>query len=61
MADLITDEMLDTFAVTGTYETIGAAGSRSATPGSSTARHSINPTAGARRSRLPRLIKEFNA
>jgi len=60
MADLITDEMPRYLRCHRTYETIGRR-LKSATPGSSTARHSINPTSRARRSPTPALIKEFNA
>jgi hypothetical protein len=61
MADLITDEMLDTFAVTGSYETVGA---------KLKARYTglLDSTAlyqpyqpGLDDPRLPGFIKEFNA
>jgi probable F420-dependent oxidoreductase len=60
MADLITDEMVDTYAVTGTYETIGA---------KITERYRglLDRTAlyqpyqpGLDDPRIPRLVKEFN-
>src|SRR6266705_1558452 len=60
MANLITDEMLDTFAVTGTYETIGGkiqeryAGLLDRT----SLYQPYQP--GLDDPRLPRLIKEFN-
>ena len=61
MADLITDEMLDTFAVTGSYDTVGA---------KLKARYTglLDSTAlyqpyqpGLDDPRLPQFIKEFNA
>jgi probable F420-dependent oxidoreductase len=60
MADLITDEMLDAFAVTGTYATIGA-GLRQRYAGllDRTALYQPYPAA-LDDPRLPRLVKEFN-
>src|SRR5499426_3448961 len=61
MGDLITDEMLDTFAVTGTYETIGRRlKERYAGLLDSTALYQPYQP-GLDDPRLPRLIKEFNA
>jgi hypothetical protein len=61
MADLITDEMLDTFAVTGTYETIGRRLKERYTGllDSTALYQPYQP--GLDDPRLPRLIKEFNA
>ena len=60
MADLVTDEMLDTYAVTGTYDTIAArlreryAGLLDRTAFYQPYQHGLDDP------RLPRLIKEFN-
>jgi probable F420-dependent oxidoreductase len=60
MADLITDEMVDTFAVTGSYATIGArlreryAGLLDRTAFYTPYQHGLDDP------RLPRLVKEFN-
>ncbi|MGH7894279.1 MAG: LLM class flavin-dependent oxidoreductase, partial [Candidatus Binatia bacterium] len=60
MADLITDEMVDVFAVTGTYETVGARlRERYAGLLDRTAFYQPYP-AGHDDPRLPRLIKDFN-
>jgi probable F420-dependent oxidoreductase len=58
---LITDEMLDTFAVTGSYDTVGrqAQAALRRAPRQHGALSTLS--AGARRSRLPQFIKEFNA
>jgi len=61
MADLITDEMLDTFAVTGSYDTVGAQlKQRYAGLLDSTALYQPYQP-GLDDPRLPRFIKEFNA
>jgi len=61
MADLITDEMLDTFAVTGGYDTVGARlKQRYAGLLDSTALYQPYQP-GLDDPRLPRFIKEFNA
>ena len=61
MADLITDEMVDTYAVTGTYGTIGAAiRERYAGLLDRTAFYQPYPTA-LDDPRLPRVVQEFNA
>ena len=61
MADLITDEMLETFAVTGSYDTIGAKlKQRYAGLLDSTALYQPYQP-GLDDPRLPRFIKEFNA
>jgi len=61
MADLITDEMLDTFTVTGSYDTIGAKlKQRYAGLLDSTALYQPYQP-GLDDPRLPRFIKEFNA
>jgi probable F420-dependent oxidoreductase len=61
MGDLITDEMLDTFAVTGTWETIGQRiRERYAGLLDRTAFYQPYPSA-LDDPRLPRLVKEFNA
>jgi probable F420-dependent oxidoreductase len=60
MADLITDEMVDTFAVTGTYATLGAK-IRDRYTGlldRTTLYQPYQP--GLDDPRLPRLVKEFN-
>jgi len=60
MADLITDEMLETFAVTGTYDTIGRRlKERYAGLLDSTALYQPYQP-GLDDPRLPRLVKEFN-
>ena len=60
MADLITDEMLDTYAVTGSYETIGKKiKERYAGLLDRTALYQpYQPGLGD--PRFPRLVKEFN-
>jgi hypothetical protein len=61
MADLVTDEMVDTYAVTGTYGTIGAAiRERYAGLLDRTAFYQPYPTA-LDDPRLPRVVQEFNA
>ena len=61
MADLITDEMLDTYAVTGTWETIAARlQERYAGLLDRTAFYQPDRQQGLDDPRLPRLIKEFN-
>jgi probable F420-dependent oxidoreductase len=60
MADLITDEMLDTYAVTGTYETIGEQ-LRERYAGLLDRTALYQPyQPGLDDPRLPRLVKEFN-
>jgi probable F420-dependent oxidoreductase len=60
MADLITDEMLDTYAVTGSYDTIGARlKERYAGLLDRTALYQPYQP-GLDDPRLPRLVKEFN-
>jgi probable F420-dependent oxidoreductase len=62
MADLITDEMLDTYAVTGTWDTIAARlQARYAGLLDRTAFYQPYQQQGLDDPRLPRLIKEFNA
>jgi len=60
MAELITDEMLDTFAVTGTYETIGRKlkGRYAGLLDRTSLYQPGEP--GLDDPRLPRLVKEFN-
>ena len=60
MAELITDEMLDTYAITGTYATIGTQiQERYAGLLDRTALYQpYQPGLGD--PRLPRLVKEFN-
>jgi probable F420-dependent oxidoreductase len=61
MADLITDEMLDTYAVTGTWDTIAARlQARYAGLLDRTAFYQPDRQQGLDDPRLPRLIKEFN-
>jgi probable F420-dependent oxidoreductase len=61
MADLITDEMLNTYAVVGTYATIGARlRERYAGLLDRTALYQPYPP-GLDDPRLPRLVKQFNA
>jgi len=61
MADLITDEMLNTYAVVGTYETIGAR-LRERYDGLLDRTALYQPyQPGLDDPRLPRLVKEFNA
>ena len=61
MADLITDEMLETYAVTGTYETITARlEERYAGLLDRTAFYQPQKPQALDEPRLPRLIKEFN-
>jgi probable F420-dependent oxidoreductase len=61
MADLITDEMLDTYAITGTYATIGAK-IRERYAGLLDRTGLYQPyQPGLDDPRLPRLVKEFNA
>jgi probable F420-dependent oxidoreductase len=61
MADLITDEMLDTYAVTGTYDTIAARlQERYAGLLDRTAFYQPYKQQGMDDPRLPRVIKEFN-
>ena len=61
MADLITDEMLETYAVTGTYETIAARlEERYAGLLDRTAFYQPQKPQALDEPRLPRLIKEFN-
>ena len=60
MADLITDEMVDTYAVTGTYSTIGAK-IRERYAGLLDRTALYQPyQPGLDDPRLPRLVKEFN-
>jgi hypothetical protein len=60
MADLITDEMVDAYAVTGTYETVGAR-LRERYAGLLDRTAFYQPyQAGHDDPRLPRLIKDFN-
>ena len=60
MADLITDEMVDTYAVTGSYATIGAR-IRERYAGLLDRTSFYQPyQAGLDDPRLPRLVKEFN-
>jgi probable F420-dependent oxidoreductase len=60
MADLITDEMLDTYAVVGSYDTIGVTlRERYAGLLDRTALYQPYPP-GLDDPRLPRLVKEFN-
>jgi probable F420-dependent oxidoreductase len=60
MADLITDEMLDTYAVTGTYETIGRL-LRERYAGLLDRTALYQPyQPGLDDPRIPRLVKEFN-
>jgi len=61
MADLITDEMLDTYAVTGTHDTIAARiQARYAGLLDRTAFYQPDQPQAVDDPRLPRLIKEFN-
>ena len=61
MADLITDEMLETYAVTGTHDTIGARlQERYAGLLDRTAFYQPSRPQALDDPRLPRLIKEFN-
>jgi probable F420-dependent oxidoreductase len=61
MADLISDEMVDTYAVTGTYATIGAA-IRERYAGLLDRTAFYQPyQAGLDDPRLPRVVHEFNA
>ena len=61
MADLITDEMLDTYAVVGTYDTIGAK-LKERYEGLLDRTALYQPyQPGLDDPRLPRLVKEFNA
>jgi len=61
MADLITDEMVDTYAVTGSYDTIGARiRERYASLLDRTALYQPYQP-GLDDPRLPQLVKEFNA
>jgi probable F420-dependent oxidoreductase len=61
MADLITDEMLDTYAVTGTYDTIAARLKERYTGLlDRTAFYQPYKQQGMNDPRLPRVIKEFN-
>jgi probable F420-dependent oxidoreductase len=61
MADLISDEMVDTYAVTGTYATIGAA-IRERYTGLLDRTAFYQPyQAGLDDPRLPRVVHEFNA
>ncbi len=61
MADLITDEMVDTFAVTGSYDTIGVR-IRERYTGLLDGTALYQPyQPGLDDPRLPRLVKEFNA
>ena len=60
MADLITDEMVDTYAVTGTYQTIGASiEERYAGLLDRTAFYQPYQP-GVSDPRLPRVIRQFN-
>ena len=60
MADLITDEMVDTYAVTGSYDTIGAR-IRERYRGLLDRTGLYQPSqAGLDDPRLPRLVREFN-
>ncbi len=60
MADLITDEMVDTFAVTGTWETIAArVQERYAGLLDRTAFYEPHQP-GLDDPRLPRVVREFN-
>ena len=62
MADLITDEMLDTYAVTGTYDTIAARLQERYTGLlDRTAFYQPYKQQGMDDPRLPRVIKQFNA
>jgi probable F420-dependent oxidoreductase len=61
MADLISDEMLDTYAVTGTYDTIAARiHERYTGLLDRTAFYQPYTQPGVDNPRLPRVIKEFN-
>jgi hypothetical protein len=61
MADLITDEMLDTYAVTGTHDTIAARlQERYAGLLDRTAFYQPYRQQGLDDPRLPRVIKDFN-
>jgi hypothetical protein len=61
MADLITDEMLDAYAVTGTYDTIAARlHERYAGLLDRTAFYQPYKQQGLDDPRLPRVIKQFN-
>jgi probable F420-dependent oxidoreductase len=60
MADLVTDEMVDTYAVTGTYETIGAK-IRERYTGLLDRTSFYQPhQPGITDPRLPRVVREFN-